>query len=65
MTKDEVIEMAKQTGLWFVTNREDLLIDFAKLVDAKATARERARIYAEQLGDSTMEAIRARGEANG
>jgi hypothetical protein len=32
MTQDDVIRLAKEAGLWFVTPREDLIQDFAKLV---------------------------------
>lgn len=77
MTQDEIIKMAKQTGLWFVTNREDLLIDFAKLVAAKereACIHACREIYSAWMCETDedvdapdpndcIRAIRARGEA--
>ena len=54
MTQDEIIEMARQAGgidlsttkgggvtVWIGTDRPKFLEAFAKLVDAKATAKER------------------------
>ena len=38
-TQTEIIEMAKQSGIWFVTDREDLILDFAKLVEDAAFKR--------------------------
>lgn len=77
MTQDEIIEIAQECGLIGMRPHLDgiyseALEAFAKLVDAKATAREReaclakadtALLGAERaLRDRVIKAIRARGE---
>ena len=79
LTQDEIIEMARQAGFeeprnWTLTSMPWLcesLEVFAKLVDAKATAKEReacAKLMQSMrpdLGEANpyADAIRARGEA--
>ena len=82
MTQDEIIDMAETAGMtrdgdmWFSNGKSDMdvhishLEAFAKLVDAKATARERerairiaefnARMNVSSLG--IADAIRNRGD---
>jgi predicted GTPase len=82
MTQDEITEMARKAGCiprrhpeyWedvqvFAT--PDVLVAFAKLVDAKATAKEREAcekevenaLYGQEGCGKAVKAIRARGEA--
>lgn len=75
MTQDEIIDMARDSDLcWLSDGRPVVSVDrlerFAKLVDVKATARER-EACAELCenyggfkdGHSCASSIRARGEA--
>ena len=78
MTQDEIIEMARQAWkdsgegwvdtAWF-NDRVKALEAFAKLVDDKATAKEReacAQVAEHSfgvIGSTIAQAIRARGEA--
>jgi len=67
--QNKVLEMAREAGFGEPINHNDWHLPFsavkafAKLVASAAIAKERERIYAEQLGKETIEAIRARGEA--
>jgi hypothetical protein len=82
MTQDEIIEMAREAGLkvdgdYFSDDiYRAVLTRFAKMVDAKATAREREEIAAnvetwfdpmwaehDQAAKELARYIRARGEA--
>ena len=76
MTQDEIIQMARQAGLWETRHNVEMAIggvseveDFAKLVAAKereACAEICDRFQARDVGMQPAEcagAIRARGEA--
>ena len=80
MTQDEIIDMSKQAGIeeayslkhnqYLVRFKDGSLEVFAKLVEEKATAKEReaCAVLCEQLSDTSLDlrfgaAIRARGEA--
>lgn len=79
MTPEEVIEMARQAGLVPVLENvrlgdkgvlaTDCIKTFAKLVDAKATARERVACfdaaYDAHATTAVLEAIRARSISRG
>jgi hypothetical protein len=46
---ERILELAKQSGLWFVTPREDLIDDFAELIVrecGKYLESEAERLYA-------------------
>ena len=69
MTQDEIIEMARQAGISkdHAEGMTLFLEAFAKLVDAKATAKEReaCALICDSHADDPVycgEAIRARGE---
>ena len=70
MTQDEIIEMARQSGLVGKPTYTDGLVAFAKLVAQQAQAEERGACanVAEQVGQHKNQhgiaaAIRARGQA--
>lgn len=82
MTQDEIIEMARQAGFHIYNNCADGIVPdlerFLKLVDAKATAKEREacivdiQMHIPRSGRDTLEykmamrmieRIKARGEA--
>jgi hypothetical protein len=66
MTKDEIIELARQSGFseWAIQTPSDL-IGFATLVAAKEreACAKVCEDSVEYAGDTLAEAIRARGEA--
>jgi hypothetical protein len=79
MTQDEIIALAVQAGVFEITNGYEIFYRnkfeaFVKLVDAKASAREReacAKVcekhgydhYCGNVTDKIAETIRARGQA--
>ena len=75
MTQEEIIEMAREADLWTERASVEMALGgvkeleaFAKLVDAKATAREREWLIEllntkyRHTPPQIVEAIRARGE---
>ena len=53
---DTIKELAKQSALWFVTDREDLIEDFAKLVILHTLQAARVGM---EFGPSMDEAVTA------